>query len=66
MRALPIPFVGIVMLIRFLKDRLGATAIEYGLLAGLIGLAIVVAMGTMSANMNAKFNKISSTISAAS
>lgn len=31
-------------LVRFLKDESGATAIEYGLIAALIGVAIITAL----------------------
>ena len=40
-------------LVRFLADEHGATAIEYALIAGLIGLAIVggaTALGTATGN----------------
>jgi pilus assembly protein Flp/PilA len=33
------------MLAKFLRDEAGATAIEYGLIAALIALAIIVAVG---------------------
>jgi len=32
-------------IIKFLKDEEGATAIEYGLIAGLIAIAILAAVG---------------------
>lgn len=43
---------------RFAKDESGATAIEYGLIAALIGLAIVVGAGTLGNNLSAQFNNI--------
>ena len=32
---------------RFLKDELGATAIEYGLIAALVGVALITALTAM-------------------
>jgi pilus assembly protein Flp/PilA len=35
----------------------GATAIEYGLIAALIAVAAIVAMGNLGKNLNNTFNK---------
>ena len=43
---------------RFVKDESGATAIEYGLIAALIALAIMVGAGALGNNLNDKFNEI--------
>ena len=43
---------------RFLMDSSGATAIEYGLIAALIALAIVVGAGALGNALNAQFNNI--------
>ncbi|MBS3648647.1 Flp family type IVb pilin [Pseudaminobacter sp. 19-2017] len=43
---------------RFVKDESGATAIEYGLIAALIALAIVVGAGALGNNLSNKFNAI--------
>jgi pilus assembly protein Flp/PilA len=43
---------------RFVKDESGATAIEYGLIAALIALAIIVGAGTLGTTLNAKFDAI--------
>ncbi len=40
---------------RFAADQSGATAIEYGLIAGLISVVIITAVKTIGTNMNAKF-----------
>ena len=40
---------------RFVKDESGATAIEYGLIAALIALAIVVGAGALGNSLDAKF-----------
>ena len=45
---------------RFAKDESGATAIEYGLIAGLISVVIIVAVGTIGTKLNARFTSISS------
>jgi pilus assembly protein Flp/PilA len=46
------------LIARFAKDKSGATAIEYGLIAALIALAIMVGAGTLGNNLNAKFDEI--------
>ncbi|MFT3729224.1 MAG: Flp family type IVb pilin [Terricaulis sp.] len=51
------------MLKRFLHDESGVTAIEYGLIAALIFLAIVTAVGTFATNANTMFGKISTAVS---
>ncbi|SFI84040.1 Flp family type IVb pilin [Aerobium aerolatum] len=51
------------ILARFAKDESGATAIEYGLIAALIGLAIVVGAGALGNGLNDQFSKISDCIS---
>ena len=48
---------------RFVKDESGATAIEYGLIAALIALAIMVGAGALGNNLNAKFQGIANTLS---
>jgi len=45
-------------IVRFFKDEEGVTAIEYGLLAALIALAIIVGAGLLGTNLNALFNHI--------
>lgn len=47
---------------RFVKDESGATAIEYGLIAALIALAILVGAGALGNNLNNKFNTIATKI----
>jgi pilus assembly protein Flp/PilA len=54
-----------VSLQRFLRDERGATAIEYGLIAGLIFLAILTGVNLFAANANTMFGTISSTVSGA-
>ena len=43
---------------RFAKDESGATAIEYGLIAAGIALAIITIVNTLGTNLNTKFNDI--------
>ena len=40
-------------------DRKGATAIEYGLIAAFIALAMVAALPTIKTNLSAKFTSVS-------
>jgi pilus assembly protein Flp/PilA len=44
---------------RFMKDESGATAIEYGLIAALIALAIMVGAGNLGNSLSGQFNAIS-------
>ena len=50
------------MLTRFLKDDAGATAIEYALLAALIGLAIVAGATFLGTSLDGFFNSIGNTL----
>jgi pilus assembly protein Flp/PilA len=43
---------------RFAHDESGATAIEYGLLAALIGVAIIAGAGLVGTNLNTMLNDI--------
>jgi pilus assembly protein Flp/PilA len=47
---------------QFLKDKSGATAIEYGLIAGLIGVVIITAVSSVGTNVSAQFSKIAATL----
>lgn len=53
------------MLKRFLKNEDGATAIEYGLIAALIGVAIIAALGLVRDSLNNTFTDVASTLDAA-
>lgn len=53
------------MLIRLLKDRRGATAIEYGLIAALISMACVIAFQSLGLNLADIFTTISDTLAGA-
>lgn len=42
----------------FAKDESGATAIEYGLIAALMAVAIIAAIGILSPKLSAAFTSI--------
>jgi pilus assembly protein Flp/PilA len=42
-----------------LRDEAGATAIEYGLIAALIAVAAIVAMGNLGNSLSNTFSKVS-------
>ena len=44
---------------RFAKDESGATAIEYGLIAGLISVVIITVLTSVGSKLNVKFQNIS-------
>lgn len=44
---------------RFMKDESGATAIEYGLIASLIGVAIILGATALGGSLNTTFQTIS-------
>jgi len=43
---------------RFLKDESGATAIEYGLIASLVAVAIITGATTLGSNIASSFTAI--------
>jgi pilus assembly protein Flp/PilA len=43
---------------RFVKDDSGATAIEYGLIAALVSVAIIIVLGTLGNNLETTFNSV--------
>lgn len=47
---------------RFLNDESGATAIEYGLIAALIGVAIITGANSIGTNLDEKFNAIADAV----
>jgi pilus assembly protein Flp/PilA len=49
-------------LAKFLRNETGATAIEYGLIAAGISVAIVTVVGTVGTNLNATFTTIANAI----
>ena len=49
----------------FLKDEDGATAIEYGLIAGLIAVVLIAALTTLGGNLKDSFNAIATAVAPA-
>lgn len=54
------------VLSRFFKDESGATAIEYGLIAALIGIAMIAGAKPLGNALNATFTNITSNLPASS
>jgi pilus assembly protein Flp/PilA len=53
------------LIARFVKDESGATAIEYGLIAALIAMAIIVSAGLIGDELDTKFNSIATSLNTA-
>jgi len=49
-------------LLSFLHDETGATAIEYGLIAAGIALAIIAVVNGLGSNLNTMFSSISTSL----
>jgi len=47
------------LFVRLMNDVSGATAVEYGLIAAGISVAIVAVINGLGSNLNSKFNTIS-------
>ena len=52
------------MINQFLNDEEGATAIEYGLIAALVAVGLIVALSVLGNNLSKQFNYIGTTIGA--
>ena len=50
------------LVMRYAADESGATAIEYGLVASLIAVAIIGVLGTLGLNLRDKANEIAEAI----
>jgi pilus assembly protein Flp/PilA len=50
---------------RFVQDDSGATAIEYGLIAALVSVAIIVALGTLGNELSNTFNSVATELNEA-
>lgn len=50
---------------RFIKDESGATAIEYGLIAALIAVAIITAVTLLGGNLSDTFNNVAGNLGGA-
>jgi pilus assembly protein Flp/PilA len=50
------------LLVKFLADECGATAIEYGLIAAGIALAIIAAVNGLGTNLNNVFTSVNTSL----
>jgi pilus assembly protein Flp/PilA len=53
------------MIKQLIQDESGATAIEYGLIAGLVSVAIIVALTALGGSLDALFSQISGSVDSA-
>lgn len=54
------------LIARFVKDESGATAIEYGLIAAGIALAIITVVNGLGSSLSSKFSSINSQLGGSS
>jgi pilus assembly protein Flp/PilA len=50
------------LIARFAKDESGATAIEYGLIAAGISLAIIAVVNGLGTNLSTKFSSVNTSL----
>jgi pilus assembly protein Flp/PilA len=50
------------LVLRFWRDQSGATAIEYGLIAAGISIAIIAVVNGLGTNLSGKFSSINSSL----
>ena len=50
------------MLSKLIRDESGATAIEYGLIAALIAVVIILAVTAVGTNLSATFNTVATSL----
>ncbi len=50
---------------RFVQDDSGATAIEYGLIAALVSVAIIAMLSLLGTNLNATFKTVADNLAQA-
>ncbi len=53
------------LITRFAKDQSGATAIEYGLIAGLVSIVCIAALRGLGSSITGRFNNIGAALNAA-
>jgi len=53
------------LIARLIKDESGATAIEYGLIASLIAVAVITAVSNVGSKTGATFNKVAANMNTA-
>jgi pilus assembly protein Flp/PilA len=49
-------------LVQFFRDESGATAIEYGLIAAGISIAIITVVGTLGSSLNTTFTSVAGAV----
>jgi pilus assembly protein Flp/PilA len=47
---------------RFVKDESGVTAIEYGLIAAIVGVGIIVGLTNLKTGLNTLFNNVNTNL----
>ena len=47
---------------RFIRSESGASAVEYGILVGVIALVVIVAATTLGTNLSSNFNDIANSL----
>ena len=50
---------------KFFQDDSGVTAIEYGLIAALIAVAIIIALTSLGSSLESNFNEVSAALDTA-
>ena len=55
-----------IMFTRFVNDESGATAIEYGLIAAIVAVGIIAALGNVKTALQGTFNNIGTQLNSAS
>jgi pilus assembly protein Flp/PilA len=50
------------LIIRIAKSESGATAIEYGLIAAIVAVGIIVGLGNLKTGLNTLFNNVKTTV----
>lgn len=53
------------MFSRFMNDESGATAIEYGLIAAILGVGIITVLGQVKDELNTTFSTVKNELSTA-
>lgn len=53
------------MFSRFVKDESGATAIEYGLIAAIVAVGIIAALGNVKSALQTTFNSVGTQLNTA-
>jgi len=53
------------LLKNFVRDESGVTAMEYGMIAALVAVAILTALGTIGTQLNTTFTKVGTALTTA-